>query len=122
MTPADEPVAPPARPVVLFDGVCNLCNGSVQFILKRDPQCRFRFASLQSEAGRSLMSEHGLRLDADPHRLSVTEGGTMVGREKRKDQPGIPDLTFHTKRDELPGRMVPSLAVSCEMFWRRLHL
>lgn len=51
------------HPVVLFDGVCNLCNGSVQFILKRDPQGRFRFASLQSEAGRSLMAKH--RLDPD---------------------------------------------------------
>ena len=54
------------HPIVLFDGVCNLCNGSVQFILKRDPQGLFRFASLQSEAGRSLMAEHGL----DPEALS----------------------------------------------------
>jgi predicted DCC family thiol-disulfide oxidoreductase YuxK len=62
------------QPIVLFDGVCNLCNGSVQFILKRDSQARFRFASLQSEAGRSLMREHGL----DPEALSsvvVVEGG-----------------------------------------------
>ncbi|GAB4236443.1 MAG: thiol-disulfide oxidoreductase DCC family protein [Ekhidna sp.] len=35
-------------PVVFFDGVCNLCNGSVQFIIKRDRNKRFRFASLQS--------------------------------------------------------------------------
>jgi predicted DCC family thiol-disulfide oxidoreductase YuxK len=54
------------HPIVLFDGVCNLCNGSVQFILKRDPQARFRFASLQSEAGGSLMRHHGL----DPEALS----------------------------------------------------
>jgi predicted DCC family thiol-disulfide oxidoreductase YuxK len=54
------------HPIVLFDGVCNLCNGSVQFILKRDPQALFRFASLQSAAGRSLMVEHGL----DPEALS----------------------------------------------------
>lgn len=62
------------HPVVLFDGVCNLCNGSVQFILKRDPQARFRFASLQSDAGRSLLQEHGL----DPEALSsvvVIDGG-----------------------------------------------
>ena len=54
------------HPIVLFDGVCNLCNGSVQFILKRDPRGTFRFASLQSEAGRSLMAGHGL----DPGALS----------------------------------------------------
>ena len=41
--------------VVLFDGVCNLCNGAVQFILARDPRQRFRFASLQSEAARRLV-------------------------------------------------------------------
>jgi predicted DCC family thiol-disulfide oxidoreductase YuxK len=61
---------------VLFDGVCNLCNGSVQFILKRDPQGLFRFASLQSEAGRSLMDQHGL----DPGALSsvvVIEDGRV---------------------------------------------
>ena len=50
-------------PIVLFDGVCNLCNGSVQFLLKRDPEGRFRFAALQSDAGRRLMAEHGLAVD-----------------------------------------------------------
>ena len=34
--------------IILFDGVCNLCNSSVQFIIKRDPESRFRFAALQS--------------------------------------------------------------------------
>jgi predicted DCC family thiol-disulfide oxidoreductase YuxK len=38
------------HPILLFDGVCNLCNGFVQFIIRRDPEARFRFASLQSEA------------------------------------------------------------------------
>ena len=42
-------------PIVLFDGVCNLCNGAVRFILARDPRARFRFASLQSEAARRLL-------------------------------------------------------------------
>jgi predicted DCC family thiol-disulfide oxidoreductase YuxK len=41
--------------IVLFDGVCNLCNGLVQFILPRDPAGRFRFASLQSDAARRLL-------------------------------------------------------------------
>lgn len=48
------------HPIVLFDGVCNLCNGSVQFILRRDPAGTFRFASLQSDLGQRLLSEHGL--------------------------------------------------------------
>ena len=42
------------HPIVLFDGVCNLCNGSVQFIIRRDPAARFRFASLQSPLGEEL--------------------------------------------------------------------
>jgi predicted DCC family thiol-disulfide oxidoreductase YuxK len=42
----------PAHNLVLFDGVCNLCNGAVQFIIKRDPKKKFRFASLQSEIAR----------------------------------------------------------------------
>jgi predicted DCC family thiol-disulfide oxidoreductase YuxK len=46
------------QPVVLFDGVCNLCNTAVQLIIKRDKKKLFRFASLQSEAGRALMKEY----------------------------------------------------------------
>lgn len=40
---------------VLFDGVCNLCNASVNFIIDRDKNSRFVFAALQSEAGRRLL-------------------------------------------------------------------
>jgi predicted DCC family thiol-disulfide oxidoreductase YuxK len=43
-------------PVILFDGVCNFCSQSVQFILKRDRRRRFRFASLQSGAARGLLA------------------------------------------------------------------
>jgi predicted DCC family thiol-disulfide oxidoreductase YuxK len=49
------------HPVLLFDGVCNLCNGSVQFIIRRDSEGRFRFASLQSAAGQRYLDE--LRID-----------------------------------------------------------
>jgi predicted DCC family thiol-disulfide oxidoreductase YuxK len=46
--------------IVLFDGVCNLCNGVVQFVITRDPQARFKFASQQSEAGLELLRLHHL--------------------------------------------------------------
>jgi predicted DCC family thiol-disulfide oxidoreductase YuxK len=49
-----------SRAVVLFDGVCNLCNASVNFIIKRDPRNRFAFAALQSEAGRALLARHDI--------------------------------------------------------------
>jgi predicted DCC family thiol-disulfide oxidoreductase YuxK len=51
---------PEGRSIVLFDGVCNLCNGFVQFLIRRDKKRRFLYASLQSEAGRALMEAHGL--------------------------------------------------------------
>jgi len=48
------------HPVLLFDGVCNLCNSVVQFIIPRDPEGRIHFAPLQSETGKALLSAHGL--------------------------------------------------------------
>ena len=48
------------KPVILFDGVCNLCTGSVQFILKRDKEKKFMFASLQSNYGQSLLKQFDL--------------------------------------------------------------
>lgn len=50
----------PNGPILLFDGVCNLCNGFVQWLIRRDPQAVFRYASLQSEVGQNLLKQHGL--------------------------------------------------------------
>ncbi|WP_284037763.1 thiol-disulfide oxidoreductase DCC family protein [Neobacillus sp. 114] len=49
--------------IILFDGVCNLCTSSVQFILKRDPSGHFKFASLQGETGQYLLKKFGLSPD-----------------------------------------------------------
>jgi len=49
--------------IVLFDGVCNLCNASVQFIIKRDPKAKIRFASLQSAVGQSYLKAYRLSLN-----------------------------------------------------------
>lgn len=51
------------RSVVLFDGVCNLCNGAVNFSLDHDPKGKFRFVSLQSKVGQSLLKASGKRHD-----------------------------------------------------------
>lgn len=48
------------QPVVLFDGVCNLCSNTVQFIIKHDNKKQFRFASLQSSFGQAVMKHFGL--------------------------------------------------------------
>lgn len=47
-------------PILYFDGVCNLCNSVVQFIIRHDRKGVFRFASLQSEAGKKVRTEGGL--------------------------------------------------------------
>ncbi|MBT9546908.1 MAG: thiol-disulfide oxidoreductase DCC family protein [Candidatus Sericytochromatia bacterium] len=46
--------------IVLFDGICNLCNSSVQFMIDHDPDAHLRFASLQSEVGQTLLAQHHL--------------------------------------------------------------
>jgi len=51
--------------IILFDGVCNLCNNAVQFIIKHDKNDTFRFASLQSDTGKKLVEERGF----DPKEL-----------------------------------------------------
>jgi predicted DCC family thiol-disulfide oxidoreductase YuxK len=56
-----------SNPIILYDGVCGLCNRLVQFILKRDKRDYFRFASLQSEFANSLLQSHG----RDPHDLDT---------------------------------------------------
>jgi predicted DCC family thiol-disulfide oxidoreductase YuxK len=50
---------------VLFDGVCNVCNYWVQFIIKRDPNAQFRFASLQSEEAQLLLQAHEQKVTLD---------------------------------------------------------
>jgi predicted DCC family thiol-disulfide oxidoreductase YuxK len=50
------------RPVILFDGVCNLCNSTVLFIIKNDKSSRFAFASLQSTFGQSILAKYELPL------------------------------------------------------------
>ncbi|UIN49465.1 thiol-disulfide oxidoreductase DCC family protein [Bacillus safensis] len=49
--------------LILFDGVCNVCSGAVQFVIKRDPNERMMFASLQSDTGQRILKENGLPLD-----------------------------------------------------------
>ncbi|WP_251027087.1 MULTISPECIES: thiol-disulfide oxidoreductase DCC family protein [unclassified Bacillus (in: firmicutes)] len=49
--------------IILFDGVCNLCNNSVKFIIKRDTSGYFKFASLQGETGQRLLKKHSLNYD-----------------------------------------------------------
>jgi predicted DCC family thiol-disulfide oxidoreductase YuxK len=62
-----------SHPILLFDGVCNLCNRSVQFVLKHDQEKIFRFASLQSNAGQALLQQFNLPL-TDFNSFVLVEG------------------------------------------------
>lgn len=46
--------------IILFDGICNLCNNAVQFVIEHDRKDTFRFAALQSTIGKKLMEERGI--------------------------------------------------------------
>ncbi len=48
------------KKTILFDGVCNLCNSTIRFVIKHDGKDLFRYAALQSEIGRKLVSEHNI--------------------------------------------------------------
>lgn len=56
----DRNQIPEGKLIVLFDGICNFCNDSVQRIIKHDRKDRFRFASLQSDIGQKLTAERGI--------------------------------------------------------------
>jgi predicted DCC family thiol-disulfide oxidoreductase YuxK len=60
-------MADPANPILLYDGVCGLCNRLVQFVLKRDARAHFRFASLQSDFASRILRQHGF----DPNDLDT---------------------------------------------------
>ena len=54
------PAFPEDKPLILFDGVCVLCNGFARFVAKHDRAAQFRFAQAQSELGRALFRHYGL--------------------------------------------------------------
>jgi predicted DCC family thiol-disulfide oxidoreductase YuxK len=76
---ADSPGQPEA--VVLFDGVCNLCNSAVRFIIARDPAARFRFAPVESEAAARLLgapaADRGL-----PDSIILLDRGRLYTRSR----------------------------------------
>ena len=49
--------------ILLFDGICNLCNGAVRFVIKRDPDRKFKFAALQSVTGMQWLAKFGLPVE-----------------------------------------------------------
>ncbi len=65
--------------IILFDGVCNLCNGSVIFILEREKSPIFKFASIQSEAGKELLEWYGLPSNYNQAVVLIDNGRVYLG-------------------------------------------
>ncbi len=65
---------PPGKSLILFDGVCNFCNASVNFIIDRDQDDFFRLASLQSELGQQILKEHAKPLSDFDTLLLIQDG------------------------------------------------
>jgi predicted DCC family thiol-disulfide oxidoreductase YuxK len=67
------------KPIVLFDGVCNLCNRIVQFIIKRDKKKQFLFASLQGKKGQEILKKFNLPVN-DFNSFIILEGDKIYTR------------------------------------------
>lgn len=68
------------HPIVLFDGVCNLCDATVRFIVDRDPPGVFHFAALQSEAARRVLSPFAYVPAVEPDSVLLVENGKLYDR------------------------------------------
>lgn len=66
--------------LIFFDGVCNLCNGVVNFILKRDLKERFLFASLQSDAAAQVLKTDSYRADDLSSIIVISKNGKLLSR------------------------------------------
>lgn len=69
----------PHSPVILFDGVCNFCNGAVSFVIKRDKKSVLKFAALQSKAARKLLTGQHLRVNKF-HSIVLIENNRIYTR------------------------------------------
>ena len=83
MTTGGDPPPPEIGPVVVFDGVCNLCNGAVRFIAANDPDRQFAFLSLQSPRARALLgpaTRSGQADPAEPDSVVLLRNGVVYER------------------------------------------
>jgi len=69
------------HPIIIFDGVCNVCNASVNFIIQRDPEALFHFTSMQSEQAKVLMQEYGLEDVGFDSFILIKKGESFIRSE-----------------------------------------
>lgn len=84
--------------IILFDGVCNLCNSMVNFTIRRDPSGKFKFAALQSDAGKILLKKYDLSENDFDTFVFISDGKYYVkstaGLKVLKALGGIWKLTY----------------------------
>jgi predicted DCC family thiol-disulfide oxidoreductase YuxK len=66
------------NPILLFDGECTFCDGTVNWVIDRDPGARFRFAPLQSSAGQALCTKHGINVDVTDSLVVISDERALV--------------------------------------------
>jgi predicted DCC family thiol-disulfide oxidoreductase YuxK len=91
--------------VLLFDGVCNLCNGLVAFLIPRDPDGQLQFAALQSDAGQALLARHGLPTEGFDSFVLV-EGEQLYTKSDAAIR--VAELLGWPYRAARVGRLLPS--------------
>ena len=67
-----------AQDVLLFDGVCNLCNGAVNFIIDHDPKAHFKLAALQSDYGQGQLKAHGYNTEEFDSLVLLSKGDVYI--------------------------------------------
>lgn len=67
-----------AKEIIVFDGICNLCNFSVQFIIKRDKNKRFKFVSAQSDIGTAILEKYNFSVENLRTLLLIKEGNVFI--------------------------------------------
>jgi predicted DCC family thiol-disulfide oxidoreductase YuxK len=90
------------HPLILFDGACNLCSASVNFVIDRDPAAHFRFAPLQSPIGQAMLRRHALPpryansvvLIEDGRALTLSTASLHIARRLRRPWPLLFLLTM----------------------------
>lgn len=65
--------------IIFFDGICNLCNGAVQFIIRHDKRKTYRFASLQSEFAQKLLNKFRIKITEPPQSILLMRNGKTYG-------------------------------------------
>jgi predicted DCC family thiol-disulfide oxidoreductase YuxK len=91
--------------VLLFDGVCNFCNASVQFVVKRDLRGELRFASLQSAVGQALLRRHGLEFDEFDTMVLVGNGKCLTRSDAALEVAG--HLSWPWRTLGMIARLIP---------------